>query len=607
MVSTPPRSLLLPQFRTPHRITLVPELPSPGTCRMDEEDNRSEIIERIYDVVVDPLRYEAMLDVWERRLSALRLRADDEAVLPIGDDPGIDAHLNRADVFIQRLLDMQADAGRSPLDLDVKATFTVDRGLTVQGLNEAARAALSLRKGDTLERLPLRPEDVASLAAAIRKQAAGRAAEPALLRFTSAESERSILFHVSRQTGAAPEPAHVVVRTTELGWPQHLSGAIRDAFGLTGAEVEIVRALTEGRTLREIAQDRSRSLATVRTQVATVLAKTETHSQAELIRLTLGLMDVVGTVPAHGEGEPGSAELAAIPFQTRMTSDGRRSDWIEFGDPKGRPCLFLPLDYALIRWPREAEIAAAQRGIRVIVPVWAGYGHSSPLPARLRSYTDGTVADLAGLLDHLGIARVAVIALAADLRFGMALALRRPGLVTGILGCSAALPVMNARQYERMGKWHRFILANARYAPRILPFLVRSGFALARAVGKESFFRSVNASSPADLRTFSIPSVRAAILLGSEVCLGAQHSAHEAFARTCIDSETNWADLVRACPVKVRLLQGSEDPQTPAETVRELAKEFPDLDITIVEDAGQLLFFQEWSRALDELEPMLPG
>ena len=53
----------------------------------------------------------------------------------------------------------------------------------------------------------------------------------------------------------------------------------------------------------------------------------------------------------------------------------------------------------------------------------------------------------------------------------------------------------------------------------ILPFLVRSGFSLARRIGKEQFLNSVNAGSPADIRTYAEPEVREAMLLGSQICL----------------------------------------------------------------------------------------
>ena len=236
------------------------------------------------------------------------------------------------------------------------------------------------------------------------------------------------------------------------------------------------------------------------------------------------------------------------------------------------------------------------------MPVRAGYGHSSPLPRNTRRYVEATGAGLLGLLNHLKIRRCAILPIGADLRFALALAVIAPSRVTGILGCSTALPVVTPQQYERMGKWHRFILANARYAPQILPFLVKAGFALARRVGKDHFFRAVQAGSPGDLRAFADPEIRRAILLGSDICLEPRHSAHEAFAGECIDSEDDWTDLIRACSVPVRLLQGSEDQQTPAETVQEVVVEFGKLNIEVVEGAGTLLFFQLWPRVLADLE-----
>ncbi len=96
------------------------------------------------------------------------------------------------------------------------------------------------------------------------------------------------------------------------------------------------------------------------------------------------------------------------------------------------------------------------------------------------------------------------------------------------------------------------------------------------------------------------------MLLGSETSLSQNHTAWEAFSRECIDSEKDWSETVRKCPVPVRMLQGGEDPQSPRQTIEELAPEYPHLDVTIIDKAGQLLFFQEWPMALDELEKFLP-
>ena len=569
------------------------------------EASTAEIIDRIYDVAIDPERYEAMLDVWERRLSVLRREAEAGEQGYIANDAAMQAHVDRAGIFLQRLYETKDTAEESPIEKDVKAAFLVGSGLSIDQANRAAADLLGVRSGDKLDRLTLVPEDIAALRSALRRTMAVEDTGSLLLRFVSVASHRPIVFHLARQATAGGS-ATVLVRTTEVGWPEHLSQVIRDAFTLTRAEVDVLRALAEGSSVREISSASKRSTETIKSHLASILAKTGTRSQAELIRITLGLMDVVGATAQAEESLSVSQRLTPIAPKTMRMPDGRRFDWIEFGRPGGRPCLYLPIDYGLVRWPRAAEVAAFRSNLRVITPVRAGYGYSSPQPRTVKNYAEATGADLRQLLDHLGIARCAVLALGADFRFALALAVLAPTRVTGIYGCSAALPVMTAVQYDRMGKWHRFILANARYAPQILPFLVKAGFALARRIGNERFFRSVHADSAADMRTFSMPEVREAILLGSEVCLGATHSAHEAFARECIDSEIDWSHLIDRCTVPVRLLQGAEDQQTPAENVRELMAAFPALDVEIMDDAGTLIFFQHWPHILQELERMLP-
>ena len=198
-----------------------------------------------------------------------------------------------------------------------------------------------------------------------------------------------------------------------------------------------------------------------------------------------------------------------------------------------------------------------------------------------------------------------MICLGADLRFALRLAQDRPALVQAILGCAAQLPLQTSAQYDRMDKWQRFILANARYAPKVLPFLVQAGFSLARRLGKEKFFAQVNGGSAADMETFARPEVREAILEGSEVCLGAKLSAYEAFTRECISSERDWSALVRAATVPVVLLQGDQDPQTPVLSIRELMGDFPHLEVTFLPNTGQLLFFAEWPQVLDRLEALI--
>jgi pimeloyl-ACP methyl ester carboxylesterase/DNA-binding CsgD family transcriptional regulator len=570
----------------------------PPTSPLDPE-GRAQIVDRLYEVALDPIRLEDLLEVWEGHVAPHRAgRAE-----PI-EDAEIEAHLARATVFLDRFEATRQGGQRTVLEeIPRSAAFLSDGGAGIAGFNRPAAVAFGLKEGARLTDLPFEPEDTELLRAQIRKVAGGQAERVVTLRIRSRITGGPVIVRVGPVESDRKKPLALVV-STELVWPEGFALTVQEAFGLTLAEVEIVQGITLGLPVKDIAEARGRSPDTVRTQLRSILAKTETHSQSELVRVVLGLMDVAqmptgGLVPL-----PRTHGLDAVPFQTLIAPDGRRLDYIEFGQPGGTPVLYMHLDYGLIRWPATAERAARLRGLRVIVPVRAGYGRSE-LHKKRADHVAGVARDYAAVLDHLGIRRCAVICLGADLRFALRLAQDRPALVQAILGCAAQLPLQTSAQYDRMDKWQRFILANARYAPKVLPFLVQAGFSLARRLGKEKFFAQVNGGSAADMETFARPEVREAILEGSEVCLGAKLSAYEAFTRECISSERDWSALVRAATVPVVLLQGDQDPQTPVLSIRELMGDFPHLEVTFLPNTGQLLFFAEWPQVLDRLEALI--
>ncbi len=580
-------------------------LPPSDTAHLIDSAYRAEIVDRLYDVAVDPIRLEDLMAVWEVAQGPTRTGLVESAVEL--EDEEIEAHLRRATVFLERFEATRGEAVyRSVLeDIPRSAAFLSDGGAGIAAFNRPAAVAFGLKDGAHLSDLPFDAEDISLLRGVIYKVASGQAERVVTLRIRSSITGSPVIVRIGPITSDNAKPLALVM-STELVWPEGFEVTVQEAFGLTAAEVEIVQGMTLGLPIKDIADSRGRSAETVRTQVRSILAKTETHSQSELIRVVLGLMDVA-FMPTEGAGPVPNrmGALEQLSFQQTTGADGRRLEWIEFGSPSGAPCVFMHLDYGFIRWPATAERAARTRGIRVIVPVRAGYGRTELHP-RGADHLQGVTQDYLTVLDRLGITRTAVIPMGADLRFALNLSLKRPGLVTGILGCATQLPLRTAAQYDRMDKWQRFILANARYAPKVLPFLVQAGFSLARRLGKEKFFAQVNGGSKADMEAFAIPEVREAVLAGSEVSLGAKILAHEAFTRECIGSEKDWSDLVRAVTVPVQLLQGDQDPQTPVQTIKELMLDYPHLEISFVPNTGQLLFFAQWPMVLDILQKYLP-
>ncbi len=575
----------------------------PFSAQFTEREHKAEIVDRIYDVAVDPIRLEDLLDAWEGRAAPLRAGSGPDVTTL--DDPDIAPHLDRAWVFLDRY--QPADPRgrfRSVLDeLPRTAAFVADGGATITACNRAARSALGIEDGGAIAALPFDPEDVATLRAVIRKVAAGRAEKVMTLRIRSVLTGQVAIVRVGPVDGGDGAPLALVM-SSDLVWPQGFEATVQEAFGLTGAEVEIVRALVLGQPLKDIAETRGRSLETVRTQVRSILAKTETHGQPELVRVVLGLMDVT-LVPGarNGKDEPTEGIAPLVPRFLHVQA-GRRLEWIEFGAPEGIPVVYMPLDYGLVRWPARAERAARARGLRVIVPFRAWYGGSAPLPRGVQ-HLDGVTADYARVMDHLGLRQALALTQGADLRFALKLSLQRPDLIRGIVGCAAQLPLRTPAQYERMDKWQRFVLANARYAPKVLPFIVKAGFSLARSLGPEGFFRKVNSGSAADMAAFDDPEIRAAVLAGAaQTLLVPGGTGPEAFAQEALGSERDWSAVVKAARVPVRLLQADQDPQTPVQTVRELMADFPHLEVRFLDFTGQLLLFARWSEVLDEIEAM---
>jgi DNA-binding CsgD family transcriptional regulator len=77
----------------------------------------------------------------------------------------------------------------------------------------------------------------------------------------------AVLLLLSDPAGIA-RPAH-----------QHLMAL----YNLTMAEARLAVDLLDGQSLAEIARRRERSLSTIRTQLARLMAKTQTHRQSELV------------------------------------------------------------------------------------------------------------------------------------------------------------------------------------------------------------------------------------------------------------------------------------------------------------------------------------
>ncbi len=469
-------------------------------------------------------------------------------------------------------------------------------------VNALAAGTLGLTEGAPLTTLPFYEADVRSLSELAADLGQQKEPVSVVMRIRRKDTNRPVLLRLGPVDSDRSRPVVLVV-LAEIVWLDGFSEHLSMTFGLTPAEADVVRHIVLGLPANDIALVRDTSVETVRTQIKSILEKTEAHSQTELVRTVIGLLDVMAVSPQTEDAEGAVSVGNGTVYESMQLSDGRHYEYRDFGDPDGIVCLYMHMDFGFVVWPEDAEKAAKAEGLRVIIPVRAGFGNSD-WPIRDPDFRGRTVNDMLELLDHLDIDKFVIISQGSDLRFAVTMAPMVNKRLLGIVGCAAQVPIQNAAQYERMDKWQRFINWNARYAPKLLPFLVKAGFSLAQRIGKEQFFESVNGGSRADMQAFSEPGIKQAILVGTNVCLSDKHIAHKAFSAEVIDHEVDWFDVLKNSPVPIDLYQGDQDPQSPLETVNEVIAGMDHVNLTIVRNAGQILFFGNWPSVLARVKEL---
>lgn len=201
--------------------------------------------------------------------------------------------------------------------------------------NAKAIDQLQIEKSTVLADLYFSPASETSM-----KAAAGRLADAEPYTFLGivvlkgAKEETIVCAAVSVKESSGE--ALLLLSEVDRLWRREFSDFLRDSFRLTDAEIEIVRQLVSGLTLNDIAEQNSKSLNTVRTQLKTIQRKTGAKSQVEIVRLVSGLFSVIDA-PISAEG----INIYRDGPSVFTTSEGWSCPVHVYGPKEGTPVLFL--------------------------------------------------------------------------------------------------------------------------------------------------------------------------------------------------------------------------------------------------------------------------
>ncbi|MEM9248557.1 MAG: alpha/beta fold hydrolase [Pseudomonadota bacterium] len=334
-------------------------------------DAQHAVIAALYDAVIAPERFGALLRAWDSFFTCPSV-AEDARVF----DPVV-AHFDRAAEAVVRSHHPVTDTPQARLDaLSCPAAYVSAAG-RVLAANAAASDTLGLREGMEVFALEFEPKAETALRKALRS----RVPPPStLLRCTprdDLETEYLIVDPVRNQDSGAL----LLLRSVRQLWSAALDDALGDAFALTPAERELMAALFQGESVREYAVRTGRRQATVRTQLSSILSKSGVPNQVELLRMATSVAGLLGertSAPALRAVRDG-VQI----HETHHLSDGLTIETVMSGKPDGFPVLFTQTTTAPTLSSAIVD-ALAKYNIRLISLVKSGAGKTSRKPVSMR-------------------------------------------------------------------------------------------------------------------------------------------------------------------------------------------------------------------------------
>jgi pimeloyl-ACP methyl ester carboxylesterase/DNA-binding CsgD family transcriptional regulator len=376
-------------------------------------------------------------------------------------------------------------------------------------------------------------------------------------------------------------------------WDDRIAAPVQRHFGLTTAELDIVKGLVRGAGLQAIADARGRSIQTVRTQVKSLLAKTGFGSQIDLVRHVAAfrpapsMQDVLRVGPAGGPSE----------VQQLKTPGSGKLEYVLIGPEKGSPVLFL---HGMIDSPmlsQQCHEILWCRNVRLILPARPHFGGSDGYQQG-ENPTEACAAQVVRLMDSLDIDRAPVIGHMAGALYAYHLAARHPQRVSRIVSVAGAIPMTEPWQFEHMSTGHRIAGLTARRAPAILPVLVRGGIQLLRHGREAKMLELMFRDSPVDAAFAREPEVRALMLDRFRFVTAQGHRAFEIDVRLVA---ADWSAFAKTIRLPVGIVHGRHDRVVLIAGVDAFARR-AGMPLWVDEEAGQLVWTHRPELVFDMLD-----
>lgn len=551
-----------------------------------------KLLESSYRFVADATAYDQFIDNWTERLQEIDRRGAGQI-----DEFLINRHLRSLSAMMKMIALDDSDP-KDPVEDTVSsiagAALVLSPSNLVVALNDLASEKWNVRRGASTTLDWLDPTSMENLEQVRRSATRSGNHLHSILRTIDHRGRIDLA-----EVFVIDPDAHtglIAVRALDFGWTSKLSALLNVSFDLTEAETEVCRLLLDVRDTEEIAELRSTSVHTIRTQLRTIFAKTQTANQVDLIRL-------LGLVSAHiGHRENLDSGKWQDPLGNQeifQDSYGRNIAFSWMGDPNGRPALLshgMATGYLL---HPDGEAMLCQRRIKLYCISRPSFGDSDPSPRKAPS--QGAADAVVALAQHLKIDAWIAVGLAVG-----AIPLFRAGTdaesrIKGIVGSSTYIPFHPDENFDHFSPARRIANRFARTSPMLTELAVMVTYRMMRVNGPNHIWETMYSACEADRRAVEDPDCVALIRTAASLLTAQKHKALTNDMRMLAGY---WYEDFDRCELPVRFLHGTADKAIPVEKLAAMIDKKPNMELELIADAGELLFYYHSDKLVTVLADM---
>ena len=516
-------------------------------------------------------------------------------------------HFSRAVKIAKRLVDVdnQHNVVLSLLDRMPVALVLVDETGIVIDTNRLAdeMIASNLGIGIKLNYIDLGAENNHRLLDVINKMSKhdSSATRGQSLSITNEQTQNNIMLFVApiRQNDINQKATVALFISERKSLPISLPDQFSEQYNLSKKELNVTEKLVRGLSVQEIAQETVVSTHTIRSHIKSVMHKTQTSRQAELVSLVYnGLSSFPNSASYSYSNKAGllnNSEARQIDYNVLQLSDGRNLAYSEYGNSNGEPVFHCHSIFgSRLELPLNADKIAKQKNVRLIVLDRPGYGASDPYPNANFSIWS---KDLVQLADYLKIEKFSLTGYVMGGLYALACAHELPERIKRVASISNGMMPESLSDYKKFVPFYRMNIRLAKYMPKAYG-LISSILIKGALSNTDSFVKQVSenlSKTDRDLmeskrfKTQFVSSLNEAFLQGGKTC-----------SNEMVEFTHDWSFQLSNIKVPVDIWHGASDNNQPQILSERFAEHIKDTRLHIVEGHGHYMFFTHFADILDE-------